>query len=96
MEVGGFFGGTLCTICMDVVLLRGLGFWLLKVLDHHEMLPRVDEAECWVSREGIADEDMWMQYTVSRHVLRKGPPLQPLIERAIWPSTPMAKEHEKQ
>jgi len=23
------------------------------------------EAECWVSREGIADEDMWMQYTVS-------------------------------
>lgn len=67
MEVGGFFGGTLCTICMDVVLLRGLGFWLLKVLDHHEMLPRVDEAECWVSREGIADEDMWMQYTVSRH-----------------------------
>ena len=26
-----------------------------------------DEAECWVSREGIADEDMWMQYTVSRH-----------------------------
>lgn len=52
---------------MDVVLLRGLGFWLLKVLDHHEMLRRVDEAECWVSREGIADEDMWMQYTVSRH-----------------------------
>ena len=27
-----FFGGTLL---QDVVLLRGLGFWLLKVLDHH-------------------------------------------------------------
>ena len=53
---------------------HSLGFWL-KVLDHHEMLCR-NEAECWVSREGIADEDMWMQYTVSRQ-------LQPLIERAI-------------
>ena len=50
------------------VLLTALGFLAAKsmfIMFHVASLK--DEAECWVSREGIADEDMWMQYTVSRH-----------------------------
>ena len=52
-----------------------------------------DEAECWVSREGIADEDMWMQYTVSRHFYKRSATAAVDRESHRLPSTPMAKEH---